>query len=99
MLDRIFMKKTRRGNILKIVREHYVRDDLSCGSQLCTSETCTSGSNKIVLEAKPVMNSTLFPDVHYIVPDTNIILHQVTIKKPIHLKTFIFIYLRCYTFL
>jgi exosome complex exonuclease DIS3/RRP44 len=75
------MKKTRRGNILKIVREHYLRDDLSCGSQLCTSETCTSGTTKILLESKPALQSSIFPDFHYIVPDTNILLHQVNSQK------------------
>jgi len=41
MLDRIFTKKTRRGNILKIVREHYLRDDLSCGSEATPTSCCT----------------------------------------------------------
>lgn len=78
MLDKIFMKKTRRGNLLKIVREHYLRDDLTCGSELCTKcppETLKASRSK--LESKPVSPSTLVPDAHYIIPDTNIILHQV----------------------
>lgn len=82
MLDKIFMKKTRRGNLLKIVREHYLRDDLSCGSELCTKcptdtlkQSTTTRTSK--LEAKPVSHSSLVTDPHYIVPDTNIILHQV----------------------
>ena len=80
MLDRIFMKKTRRGQLLKIVREHYLRDDLSCGSQLCTNVTCSNQNNaqkSMVLHAKPESASNLFKMPHYIVPDTNIILHQV----------------------
>jgi exosome complex exonuclease DIS3/RRP44 len=93
MLDRIFMKKTRRGNILKIVREHYLRDDLGCGSQLCANETCNSSSNKIVLESKPSLKNTILLDAHYIVPDTNIILHQVRptlmFFLPIYLYTYI----------
>ncbi len=40
MHDRIFTKKTRRGQILKIVREHYLRDDLSCGSESCSNTSC-----------------------------------------------------------
>lgn len=83
------MKKTRRGNILKIVREHYLRDDISCGSELCTQISCLSSNqnnqpktainlkSKTVLESKPVSPSSLFSDPHYIIPDTNIILHQV----------------------
>lgn len=80
MLDKIFMKKTRRGNLLKIVREHYLRDDLSCGSELCTK--CPSETLKTIkgrLDSKPVSHSSLVTDPHYLVPDTNIILHQVNL--------------------
>ena len=31
-----FLKKTRRGNVIKVVREHYLRDDIYCGSSACT---------------------------------------------------------------
>ena len=73
------MKKTRRGNILKIVREHYLRDDLSCGSELCANEICES---KSVLESRPSIKCNLFSEiVHYIVPDTNIILHQMDVLE------------------
>ena len=30
-----FLKKTRRGNVIKVVREHYLRDDIYCGSTAC----------------------------------------------------------------
>ena len=30
-----FLKKTRRGNVIKVVREHYLRDDIYCGSSAC----------------------------------------------------------------
>lgn len=30
-----FVKKTGRGNVVKVVREHYLRDDIICGSALC----------------------------------------------------------------
>ena len=33
--QKTFIKKTRRGNIIKVVREHYLRDDIWCGSPLC----------------------------------------------------------------
>lgn len=79
MLDRIYSLKTRRGKILKIVREHYLRDDISCGSELCKNLVCKqSFSNfKSLLECEPQTLSLKFQKPHYIVPDTNIILHQV----------------------
>ncbi len=84
MLDRIFTKKTRRGNILKIVREHYLRDDLSCGSDSCTNPTCllqATAKKANSLDAKPPSTSTLFPFSHYLVPDTNIVLHQMDVLE------------------
>ena len=35
LAQKTFIKKTRRGNIIKVVREHYLRDDIWCGSPLC----------------------------------------------------------------
>ena len=32
-----FLKKTRRGNVIKVVREHYLRDDIYCGSSECNN--------------------------------------------------------------
>jgi len=37
---RQFVKRTRKGNILKVVREHYLRDDIPCCSELC--EICSN---------------------------------------------------------
>lgn len=82
MLDRIFTKKTRRGNILKIVREHYLRDDLSCGSEACTKKDCIMQSKeKNSLEIEPKSISSLFNFSHYLIPDTNIILHQMDVLE------------------
>ena len=95
MIDRIFMKKTRRGQLLKIVREHYLRDDLSCGSELCTNLACsgqTSTQKPMPLQAKPESKSTLFKIPHYIVPDTNIILHQVKCRNNIFMKFELFFF-------
>ena len=33
--SKVFLKKTKRGGVLKIVREHYLRDDLICGHPRC----------------------------------------------------------------
>ena len=92
MQFRIFVKKTRRGNILKIVREHYLRDDLSCGSEMCESLVCRGESTeadqtkvKLVLESLPISNSSLFQFPHYLIPDTNIILHQVKLCSIFHI--------------
>ena len=36
LTTRTFLKKTRRGKVLKVVREHYLRDDIYCGSSGCS---------------------------------------------------------------
>lgn len=58
---------------MRIVREHYLRDDLTCGSSTCSDcappNTC--------LEAAPSSVSELCTDPHYIIPDTNVFIHQV----------------------
>ena len=46
-----FLKKTRRGNVIKIVREHYLRDDIYCGSSACTSCKHTLLSSDDEIEA------------------------------------------------
>ena len=73
--SKTFVKKTRKGGIVKIVREHYLRDDIWCGSEgcnQCENETPT-------LSSKPDMPSTLCDFPHYLILDTNVVLHQVFI--------------------
>lgn len=64
------------GKVLKVVREHYLRDDLWCGSELC--QKCPSKENSRVLESSPVSSSSLCEFPHYVVIDTNVVLHQVS---------------------
>ncbi|XP_013138952.1 PREDICTED: exosome complex exonuclease RRP44 [Papilio polytes] len=82
-----FLTKTKRGNILKIVREHYLRDDLLCGSSACNH--CPHKENEYVLEAKPQSICALFDYDHYLVLDTNVVLHQIDILEEEALKNVI----------
>ena len=63
-----FVKKTKRGKVLKVVREHYLRDDIYSGSELdpdCPEESAVlSGSAKC-----------------YLVVDTNVVLHQMDLLE------------------
>ncbi|WAR11579.1 RRP44-like protein, partial [Mya arenaria] len=52
LTNKIFLKKTKKGSILKIVREHYLRDDISCGSALC--EKCLHEPKGPSLEESPI---------------------------------------------
>ncbi|XP_067890391.1 exosome complex exonuclease RRP44 [Heterodontus francisci] len=85
--SKTFVKKTRSGGVLKIVREHYLRDDILCGWRPC--EECGArglGSTQAPgprpgLSDQPHTTSDLCPQPHYVVPDTNVVLHQIDILE------------------
>eukprot|EP00055_Hartaetosiga_balthica_P010541 m.45317 g.45317 ORF g.45317 m.45317 type:complete len:1019 (+) comp7213_c0_seq1:34-3090(+) len=63
-----FMKKTKKGRVLTVNQEHYLRDDISCGFKECTWSRCNQMNSPLNCE------STLFPD-------TNVILHQMDVLE------------------
>lgn len=73
-----FVKVTKKGALVNIVKEHYLRDDITCGIYQCP--LCSHISTTYRLLLNPMNNGIepySFP--HYIIPDTNIILHQLDI--------------------
>lgn len=59
-VDRVVTGSTRRGTPLRFVREHYLRDDVVCGSEAC-QRGCT-----------PTATPALAADAtHYVLPDLN----------------------------
>ncbi|KAG7307928.1 hypothetical protein JYU34_006544 [Plutella xylostella] len=82
-----FLTKTKRGNILKIVREHYLRDDLLCGSAACN--VCPHKDSEISLDAEPESICTLYDYPHYLVLDSNVVLHQIDVLEEDALKNVI----------
>ncbi|XP_065110917.1 exosome complex exonuclease RRP44 [Paramisgurnus dabryanus] len=75
--SKTFVKKTRSGGVLKIVREHYLRDDIWCGSEVCRE--CKDEAP--VLQEDACLKSSLCPFSHYLIPDTNVVLHQIEILE------------------
>ena len=73
LTQRTIIKKTKKGGVLKIVREHYLRDDIWCSIEGC--DECNDENP--VLEKLPSCVSKLVDGPHFILPDTNVILHQV----------------------
>lgn len=72
--SRAFVKRTRKGNVIKVIKEHYLRDDIWCsveGCQKCKQE-------KIHLSCNP-RKTKLSEYPQLIIPDTNIFLHQTDI--------------------
>uniref|UniRef100_A0ACB8FIZ4 Exosome catalytic subunit dis3 n=1 Tax=Sphaerodactylus townsendi TaxID=933632 RepID=A0ACB8FIZ4_9SAUR len=85
LTSRTFLKRTRGGAVRKVVREHYLRDDISCGAagcSLCVEEDEQGGAGRSFLEAQPFgAASSLCPEPHYLLPDTNLLLHQIDILE------------------
>ncbi|KAI5066926.1 hypothetical protein GOP47_0017454 [Adiantum capillus-veneris] len=60
--SKAFMKKTKRGQVVKVVREHYLRDDISCGALCCPScdkeAAClsTSATNILILDTNVTLH-------------------------------------------
>uniref|UniRef100_A0AAR2JIR8 Exosome complex exonuclease RRP44 n=1 Tax=Pygocentrus nattereri TaxID=42514 RepID=A0AAR2JIR8_PYGNA len=75
--SKTFVKKTRAGGVMKVVREHYLRDDIWCGSEVCTE--CKDGAPVLQQDARVESDLCAYP--HYLIPDTNVVLHQVATWK------------------
>uniref|UniRef100_A0A8C2Q860 DIS3 exosome endoribonuclease and 3'-5' exoribonuclease n=1 Tax=Cyprinus carpio TaxID=7962 RepID=A0A8C2Q860_CYPCA len=75
--SKTFVKKTRAGGVLKIVREHYLRDDICCGSEVCKERK----DEAPVLQEDACIESNLCSYPHYLIPDTNVVLHQIDILE------------------
>ena len=77
--QKTFLKKTRRGKVVKIVREHYTRTDIPCGSKACEQPNCPNDTICHLLDSEPgaANGNTLFSGSHYVLLDTNVILAQI----------------------
>lgn len=84
-----YHRKTKRGNVLKIVREHYLRDDIHCGiaeCRHCLKPDLSDGFNEkfhfislksITTSSKIVSQSIHVP--HVIIPDVDVVLDQTDV--------------------
>jgi exosome complex exonuclease DIS3/RRP44 len=63
-----FIRKTKRGSVIKVVKEHYLRDDIYCGVPACCH--CPDHTTTITSDQKEIM-----------IPDTNVLYHQVDIME------------------
>ena len=75
--SKTFVKKTRSGGLLKVVREHYLRDDISCGVKGCS--LCPKRTKEQNFPLNPAEESVadICPYTHLLIPDTNVVLHQM----------------------
>ena len=79
LTSKTFFKKTKKGGVTKINREHYLRDDIACGSVLC--DKCGRlGGNPILQNSTSILQTDHdLKTQHYLIPDTNVVMHQVSL--------------------
>ncbi|KAL2905965.1 Exosome complex exonuclease RRP44-like protein A [Bienertia sinuspersici] len=63
-----FVKKTKGGKVVKVVREHYLRDDIYCGASIC--KTCDSSAARLSSDASVIL-----------IVDTNVVLNQIDLLE------------------
>lgn len=84
--SKVYIRSTRSGKVQKIVREIYLRDDISCSSQLCSICPSLAAVSKDsrrkptlpVLSLTPAATAS-YPQGHYLIPDTNAFLNGMDI--------------------
>ncbi|KAE9450204.1 hypothetical protein C3L33_17890, partial [Rhododendron williamsianum] len=66
--NKSFSRKTRQGKVIKVVREHYLRDDIYCGAPFC--KVCDSSAARLSSTASTVL-----------IVDTNVVLNQIDLLE------------------
>ncbi|GJE98679.1 RNB-domain-containing protein [Phanerochaete sordida] len=74
--QRKFFKKTARGKVIKVLRERYLRDDVSCGIHSCR-ECASIDESKPTLPSSGSLEHSSFANGHFVLPDTNVFLAQM----------------------
>lgn len=72
------------------MREHYLRDDIYCGSEFC--KQCNHEPHDKVLSEQPISKSSLYPFHHYLVLDTNAVLDHIDVFEEDVLTDIIVLY-------
>ncbi|KAK9794582.1 putative Exosome complex exonuclease dis3 [Seiridium cardinale] len=78
--SKVYVRSTKSGKVQKIVREVYLRQDITCSSQTCSK--CRAPANAAGQVSPPVLSdkpagTKAFPQGHYLVPDTNALLNAM----------------------
>ncbi|EGN94814.1 hypothetical protein SERLA73DRAFT_171208 [Serpula lacrymans var. lacrymans S7.3] len=76
--QRKFFKKTARGKVIKVIRERYLRDDIACGIVKC--KACSPLTDPVLAPSGDPYHA-LFPNGHYVLPDTNVFLAQMDLME------------------
>jgi len=74
--SKVVIRKSRRGNVIAVAREHYLRDDIGCGSALC--RTCQGFENGTQVGSLGALSSTyVIPDARTTIDQTDLVLSGI----------------------
>eukprot|EP00013_Stygamoeba_regulata_P012949 CAMPEP_0177679454 /NCGR_PEP_ID=MMETSP0447-20121125/29608_1 /TAXON_ID=0 /ORGANISM="Stygamoeba regulata, Strain BSH-02190019" /LENGTH=1103 /DNA_ID=CAMNT_0019188639 /DNA_START=27 /DNA_END=3338 /DNA_ORIENTATION=+ len=76
---RAFVRRSRKGNLVTVVREHYLRDDI--GSGLTLSSSSTSSSDVRVWLGDPLQDAVSDTQAYYLLPDSQVALDHVDLLE------------------
>ncbi|CAG2110448.1 unnamed protein product [Medioppia subpectinata] len=81
-----FHRKTKKGSVVKVVREHYLREDIHCGRESCADcqpfkqSSDSPFAPKAYLSDSPRVGvSAVTPLAHYVVPDFGVVYSQLDV--------------------
>lgn len=79
--SKAFVKVTNKGSVVKVVREHYLRDDIGCGVKGCTA--CPPPEPNAILMDPVEGQQSPHSQFHerLVIPDTNILLHHLDVLE------------------
>ena len=72
-----YYRRTRRGHVLRIVEESYLRNDLGLGSR--HGKTLNADEMTKLLSSSGIDTAT--NDCSWLIPDTNVVLHQMDLLE------------------
>jgi exosome complex exonuclease DIS3/RRP44 len=91
--SKAFTKITKKGAVVKVVKEHYLRDDIPCGIKGCQLG-CNDSIKTVPEDDRPGQQLVLLmdpmdedckilslPNKYIIIPDTNIFLHHMDVME------------------
>lgn len=67
-------RKTKGGKVLRLTREHYLRDDIWCGSEACT--VCKQDAERCCLPRLVTDSDRVYPIIH-----SSVMLNQIDLLE------------------
>ncbi|KAI8900268.1 hypothetical protein BC833DRAFT_582497 [Globomyces pollinis-pini] len=87
LFSKSYVRKTKKGSVIKVLKEHYLRDDIYCGLPNCSS--CEEHSSTLTIPQNANQKVKELTKPYFIIPDTNMLYHQVDVMEHIAIENVI----------